>query len=146
MEKEEKEYFQLLNTAIEEFGSIQREFTLQKSGVSSLIRFICNAEGRHPSLSLKDPLMQKGRSAANAVIERMAEIRHSIAAITPPGIWAPFHKTMMDSFELQLKGYREMLKTFEDNDIKHIGRGKDIVKKALSLLQGGGGGTHGLQI
>jgi len=32
-----------------------------------------------------------------------------------------------------------MLKVFEDSDIKHIGRGKDIVKKALSLLQGG---TH----
>jgi len=139
---DEQEYFRQLNAAIEELGMVQKEFILQKNGVSSLMRFIKNSDGEGTTLSLRDPLMQKGKMAANAVIEQMAEIRHSIAFISPPEVWAPFHRVMLESFELQLKGYREMLKVFEDSDIRHIGRGKDIVKKALAHLQGG---THVIQ-
>lgn len=137
MYNKEKEYFEILEAAIENFGMIQKEFIIEKNGVISLIRFIKNIEGRQPELSLKDPVMQKGREAVKNMINEFEKQLFKLRKIEPPEIWAPLHEVILSSLGKQVAGYKEMQFAFENNDVKHIGRGKEIVKKGLAILEGG---------
>ncbi|MDQ7823039.1 MAG: hypothetical protein RDV48_09620 [Candidatus Eremiobacteraeota bacterium] len=137
MEQPETAYLESIQKVIERFGSIQNQFVQEKNGVVSLVKFIENIEGSQPSLSLKDPVMQKGKSAASVMVQALEQELGALEAISPPEVWAKFHENMVTSIKLQVEGYQEMMKVFEDNDIKHIGRGKDIVSKGMNILEGG---------
>ncbi|MGV8119056.1 MAG: hypothetical protein AB2L14_04745 [Candidatus Xenobiia bacterium LiM19] len=137
MEDPEKSYLARIQTSIESFGQIQRDFILEKNGVVTIINFIKNVEGSHPELGLKDPVMQKGRQAALSMIENLEGELFHLKEMNPPEVWKKFHDNLICSLELQIEGYGEMVKVFEDNDIRHIGRGRDIVSKGMSLLEGG---------
>ena len=133
----EEKYFSRIQTKIELFGSIQHEFVYQKTGVVALVKLIRSMGGSPSELSLRDPVMQKGKSAALKVIGELECQLGELREIEPPAVWSNFHSMLLSSLELQLEGYREMLKVFEDSEIRHIGRGKDIVKKGMSILEGG---------
>jgi hypothetical protein len=137
MEDLEKSYLARIQMSIESFGQIQRDFILEKNGVVTIINFIKNVEGSHPALGLKDPVMQKGKKAALSMIGNLEDELCRLREMEPPLIWKKFHDLLLSSLELQIEGYGEMVKVFEDNDIRHIGRGRDIVSKGMSLLEGG---------
>jgi hypothetical protein len=139
MKDSEKEYLEAIHLCIENLGKIQTDFVQQKHGVLSLIKFIKNIEGVHPELDVRDPIMIKAQKAATAMMELLLKELSVIREMDAPPLWSRFHEVMIASLELQVEGYREMLRAFEDSDIKHIGRGKDIVKKGMCILEEG---TH----
>lgn len=137
MRQSEENYLASIQIKIESFGVIQREFIFERNGVVALVKLINSLGGNSPVLSLKDPVMQKGRNAAHKVIVELERQLGELKIIEPPQVWMKFHNMMLYSIKLQIEGYKEMLKVFEDGEIKHIGRGKDIVKKGMSFLEGG---------
>jgi hypothetical protein len=137
MDDQEKNYLEITHSIIENLGKIQADFVQEKHGVLSLVKFIKNVEGSHPTLSVRDPIMIKAQRAASTMMELLCRELSGMEAMKPPAPWSRFHEMMITSLELQVEGYREMLKAFEDSDIKHIGRGKDIVKKGMCILEEG---------
>jgi hypothetical protein len=135
----EEDYFKAIHVSIENLGRIQANFVQEKHGVLSLIRFISHIEGSHPTLDIKDPIMVKARRAATSMMEELCNELSALRSMAPPALWSRLHDMMITSLDIQVEGYREMLRTFEDSDIKHIGRGKDIVKKGMCILEEG---TH----
>lgn len=137
MKHTEESYFLSIQEKIEHFGVIQRDFIYEKTGIASLVRLIASMGGSLQELSLRDPVILKGRRAAERVILSLSREVEELRSIEPPPLWLRYHQMMISSLELQIEGYREMVLVFEDNEIRHIGRGKDIVKKGMSILEGG---------
>jgi len=135
---EEKQYIEAVEAVIEQFGTIQRNFVLDRQGIRAIVRFIQDLEGKHPVFALDDPVLQKGKGAAERVIQELAHQLKTLEALTPPQIWARFHSAFLDSIRLQLEGYREMMKVFNDNRIEHIAKGQEKVDRGMSILSAGG--------
>ncbi len=137
MKKEEKTYLVQIEKIIENFGTIQRQFVLDKSGIRAIIKFIEDLEGHRPFFELDDPVVQKGKTAAERVIESLEEQMKTLEALSPPPSWKKFHESFLESIKLQLKGYKEMALVFEDSNVDHIIKGQELIDKGMELLEGG---------
>lgn len=133
----EKEYLEKIEASVEHFGTIQRNFVLDKSGIHAIVSFIKDFQGKTPAFSLSDPVIIKGKNAATRVVEELAKQLKDLEKIQPPEIWERFHNMMISSIRMQLAGYKEMLKVFEDNDLSHVRKGQEIVNTGMSILEGG---------
>lgn len=137
MEERESSYLESIEKVIESFGTIQRNFVLDKTGIRAIIKFIEDFEGRRPFFELDDPVVQKGRLAARRVIEELATQLDCLKHLSPPPLWGQFHDSLIESIALQIDGYREMYLVFEDSDMEHIIRGQEKVSKGMQILEGG---------
>jgi hypothetical protein len=54
-----------------------------------------------------------------------------------PPVWEKFHSTLVESIRLQIKGYKEMVKVFDDSELSHIEEGQKQVNSGMEILQGG---------
>lgn len=137
MDEKEEKYLTEIEQVIERFGTIQRNFVLDKTGVRAIINFIEQFEGHRPFFELDDPVVEKGRAAAFKVMEELSRQLEYLKNMEYPPVWEKFHKTLVDSIRIQLEGYREMTKVFEDCNLKHVEEGRDLVNQGMNLLQGG---------
>lgn len=137
MDKKEEQYLENIEQVIERFGTIQRNFVLDKTGVRAIINFIEQFEGKHPFFELDDPVVQKGKAAAFKVIEELGKQVNYLKQLESPSNWESFHKVLVKSIEEQLNGYNEMIKVFEDSKLEHIEIGHKMVNKGMNILQGG---------
>ena len=137
MDAKEEKYLGSIERVIERFGTIQRNFVLDKTGVRAIINFIEQFEGRRPFFELDDPVVQKGKSAAEKVIKELNQQVDYLRNLEYPENWEKFHKVLVESIEIQLDGYREMVKVFEDSKLDHIEKGHEMVNKGMKILQGG---------
>jgi len=137
-EKEyEKYYMERIEDIIEQFGAIQRDFVLDRSGIHAIIEFIENFSGSTPEFSLDDPVLLKGKQAANKVIDKLSQQLVELEDLNPPEIWQQFHRSLVSSIKLQLQGYKEMTRIFTDKDISHIHNGREMVDQGMKILEGG---------
>lgn len=137
MDKKEEQYLESIEQVIERFGTIQRNFVLDKTGVRAIINFIEQFEGKRPFFELDDPVVLKGKAAAYKVIEELSKQVDYLKQLEYPSVWESFHKVLVESIEEQLNGYNEMIKVFEDSKLKHIETGHKMVSKGMNILQGG---------
>jgi len=137
MGEQEKHYLEAIESFIESFGSIQRELVLNQEGLRAVVRFIEDFAGGPQAFSLDDPVMLKGRLAALTVIEELAGEMERIKEMEPPGRWKIFHETLLESVTLQLRGYREMARIFDDRELEHLLKGQELVNQGMGLLEGG---------
>jgi len=137
MDKNEEKYLGNIEQVIERFGTIQRNFVLDKTGVRAIINFIEQFEGRHPFFELDDPVVKKGKAAAYRVIEELDKQVTYLKKLKYPENWEKFHKVLVESIEIQLNGYQEMVKVFEDSKLEHIEEGHKMVNEGMNILQGG---------
>lgn len=137
MKEEEQKYLSQLEKVIENFGTIQRNFVLDKSGIRAIIKFIEDLEGRRPFFDLDDPVVQKGKAAANRVIEALSGQLQILEDLQAPPMWKKFHDSLVESIRTQLEGYREMSLVFEDSDMDHVTDGQEMVNRGMKLLEGG---------
>lgn len=135
MDQMEKKYLSGIEEAIESFGTIQRNFVLDKTGVRAVINFIEQFEGHRPLFDMDDPVVIKGRLAAQKVVEELTKQLKFLEKLEYPADWEQFHKTLLESIQLQLEGYREMTKVFEDCNLEHVEKGRDLVNSGMNLLQ-----------
>lgn len=122
---------------IESFGQIQRNFVLDKSGIRAIVKFIEDFAGAPPTFSLDDPVILKGKQAAFKVIEELSKQLDELEKIEAPEVWRRFHESLISSIKLQLQGYKEMTRVFEDSDITHLSQGQELVNKGMGILEGG---------
>ena len=54
---DEKRYMEKIESVIDQFGTIQRNFVLDKSGIRAIVKFIQDFAGAPPSFSLDDPVI-----------------------------------------------------------------------------------------
>lgn len=137
LDDQERRYLEGIEAFTEEFGRIQRDFVLQKHGVQAVIRFIEDFSGTRPAFKPDDPVMVKGRGAAERAIEDLKREFQDLHHAEPPPQWKLFHATLLESVRLQLEGYREMVKVFDDSDVEHLRRGKIMIEKGMGLLEAG---------
>lgn len=137
LEDQERRYLETIEAFTEEFGRIQRDFVLQKHGVQAVIRFIEDFSGSRPVFQAEDPVMRKGRGAAERAIEELEREFQGLHHADPPAAWKLFHTTLLESVRLQLEGYREMVKVFQDSDLEHLKRGKRLISEGMGLLEAG---------
>ncbi|MCE1245732.1 MAG: hypothetical protein LWY06_03715 [Firmicutes bacterium] len=137
MENHEERYLEQIENLIRNISAVQRKFVLDKSGVRAIINFIEQIEGIRPFFELDDPVLQKGKAAALNVTKELSRQLEEISQLTPPPAWENFHATLLESIGMQLKGYGEMVKVFEDSDLKHIEDGQKLVDMGMKILQGG---------
>ncbi|HXE72329.1 MAG TPA: hypothetical protein VNO81_06680 [Candidatus Nitrosotenuis sp.] len=137
MRPQEKAYLELIEQVIEDFGRIQRDFVLDKNGIRAIVRFIEDFSGSPPRFALDDPVVVKGRKAAERVIAELERELASLQEVRPPAEWEQFHQSLVRSLELQLQGYREMSRVFQDSDTAHLRAGRELVDRGMGLLQSG---------
>lgn len=137
MRDPEREYMDQIERIIEHFGTIQRNFVLDKSGIRAIVKFIEDFAGAPPSFSLDDPVILKGKQAATRVIEELGEQYEELMRIKAPERWLKFHESLLSSIKLQLQGYKEMTRVFEDSDISHLSNGQELVNQGMGILEGG---------
>ncbi len=137
MKDEEKRYMEKIESAIDHFGTIQRNFVLDKSGIRAIVKFIQDFAGSPPSFSLDDPVILKGKQAAFKVIDELEKQLLDLRSVRPPDIWEKFHESLLNSIQLQLQGYKEMVRVFEDSDVDHLQHGQEMVNKGMGILEGG---------
>jgi hypothetical protein len=137
MDAKEKKYLKAIEQVIENFGNIQRNFVLDKTGIRAIIKFIEDLEGRRPFFELDDPVVQKGKVAAKRVIDELSVQLESLIKMEPPKPWEQFHGTLVESIKLQLEGYKEMSLVFEDSNMSHILEGQELVNRGMNILEGG---------
>jgi hypothetical protein len=137
MELDEKAYLEEIEKVIEQFGVIQRSFVMDKKGIHAIVQFIEDFSGQPQTFSLDDPVIQKGKGICTRVIKEMEDQFVHIQELTPPDLWKPFHESLTKSIQLQLEGYKEMAKVFENKNIIHIATGQKLVNEGMSLLEAG---------
>lgn len=137
MRDPEREFMDQIERIIEHFGTIQRNFVLDKSGIRAIVKFIEDFAGGPPTFSLDDPVILKGKQAASRVIEELGVQHDELQRLHPPERWQRFHASLVSSIELQLRGYKEMTRVFEDSDVSHLTRGQELVNQGMSILEGG---------
>jgi len=137
MDECEKKYIGEIEKIIERFGTIQRNFILDKTGIRAIIKFIEDLEGRPPFFELDDPVVQKGKAAADKVIRELSTQLSALEALEAPKRWKEFHSSIVNSIRLQLEGYREMALVFEDSNMDHISYGQQMVNSGMKILEGG---------
>jgi len=137
MDNKEKAYIESIEGIIEQFGTIQRNFVLDKAGIRAIINFIEQFQGRRPFFELSDPVVQKGKVAANKVIKELSKQLKSLDSLKCPDNWSQFHNSLVKSISIQLDGYREMVKVFEDSNLLHISEGQEIVNRGMDILRSG---------
>ncbi len=137
MKDPEREYMEHIEAIIEHFGTIQRNFVLDKSGIRAIVKFIEDFAGAPPSFSLDDPVVLKGREAAGRVVKELAVQLGELQLLSPPERWGAFHASLVNSIDLQLRGYKEMTRVFEDSDINHLSAGQELVNRGMGILEGG---------
>lgn len=137
MRDPEREYMDQIERIIEHFGTIQRNFVLDKSGIRAIVKFIEDFAGSPPTFSLDDPVILKGKQAATRVIEELGVQNEDLQRIHPPERWVKFHESLVSSIKLQLQGYKEMTRVFEDSDISHLSNGQELVNRGMGILEGG---------
>lgn len=140
MRELEGRYIERIEQIIERFGAIQRDFVQHKNGIRAIVRFIQEFAGAPARFSLDDPVVLKGRHAVNTVVVELGGLVDELQRLHPPETWTRFHETLVSSFSLQLGGHREMALVFEDSDTRHIGRGHEMARQGLALLEGGSRG------
>lgn len=136
MEPEEY-YLGQVEKIIEQFGVIQRNFVMDKMGIHAIVKFIEDFSGQPQAFSLDDPVIQKGKNTCHRVIKEMEEQLSEIERLKPPELWTTFHDSLLKSIKLQLEGYKEMAKVFENHNIIHIAAGQKLVNEGMSLLEAG---------
>ncbi|MFH0802928.1 MAG: hypothetical protein V2A78_11180 [bacterium] len=141
MKERERRYLERIEEIIERFGSIQRDFVLDQSGIHAIVEFIENFSGSIPEFSLNDPVLLKGKQAAFKVIDKLEKQLSELESLDPPELWKQFHDTFVNSIRIQLEGYKDMVQVFTDRDIMHITRGRARVDEGVSRLEGGSRGT-----
>lgn len=137
MRDPEREFMDQIERIIEHFGTIQRNFVLDKSGIRAIVKFIEDFAGAPPTFSLDDPVILKGKQAASRVIEELGKQHADLQQLAPPERWVRFHASLVSSIELQLRGYKEMTRVFEDSDVSHLTQGQELVNQGMSILEGG---------
>jgi hypothetical protein len=137
MDAKEKKYLKAIEQVIENFGTIQRNFVLDKTGIRAIIKFIEDLEGRRPFFELDDPVVQKGKTAAKKVIDELTVQLDLLKEMEPPQPWTQFHQTLIESIKFQLEGYKEMSQVFEDSNMNHILEGQEMVNRGMKILEGG---------
>ncbi|NDD27066.1 MAG: hypothetical protein EB084_02220 [Proteobacteria bacterium] len=137
MRDPEREFMEQIERIIERFGTIQRNFVLDKSGIRAIVKFIGDFAGAPPTFSLDDPVILKGKQAAMRVVEELGVQLDDLQQLSPPERWMRFHASLVSSIELQLKGYQEMTRVFEDSDVAHLSQGQALVNEGMSILEGG---------
>lgn len=137
MRDPEREYMEHIERIIEHFGTIQRNFVLDKSGIRAIVKFIEDFAGAPPTFSLDDPVILKGKQAATRVINELGTQYAELERIEPPERWQRFHESLLSSIQLQLQGYKEMTQVFEDSDISHLSSGQELVNRGMGILEGG---------
>ncbi|MHB2015582.1 MAG: hypothetical protein ACYCW6_01410 [Candidatus Xenobia bacterium] len=137
MKDEEKRYMEKIEDVIDHFGTIQRNFVLDKSGIKAIVKFIQDFAGQPPSFSLDDPVVLKGKQAAFRVIDELEKQLSELQGLKPPDVWDKFHESLLSSIQLQLQGYKEMVRVFDDSDINHLQHGQELVNKGMGILEGG---------
>lgn len=137
MDQREKDYLEQIEAFTEEFGRIQRDFVLERDGVRAVVRFIEEFSGSRPSFTPGDPVIDKGKAAAERAIIDLGVQYQRLCEADPPPEWEPFHRTLVRSIRLQLEGYQEMARVFEDSDLEHLRRGNALVREGMGLLEAG---------
>lgn len=137
IDDQERRYLEQIEVFTEEFGRIQRDFVLQRHGVQAVIRFIEDFSGSRPAFNRDDPVLVKGRTAAERAIEDLSREFQDLHHAEPPAAWRLFHGTLLESVRLQLEGYREMIRVFDDADVAHLRKGKAMVDQGMGLLEAG---------
>jgi hypothetical protein len=137
MDENEKKYLDGIEKVIESFGTIQRNFVMDKTGIRAIIKFIEDLEGRRPFFELDDPVVQKGKTAVIRVIEELTGQLNTLKDLLPPSPWKQFHHSLIESIRIQLEGFKEMSLVFEDSDMDHIVDGQDLVNRGMKILEGG---------
>ncbi|HEY4003042.1 MAG TPA: hypothetical protein VGO93_29505 [Candidatus Xenobia bacterium] len=137
MKEDEKRYTEKIESALDHFGTIQRNLVRDKNGIGAIVKFIQDFAGTAPAFSLDDPVILKGKQAAFKVIDELEKQLLDLQNVKPPDIWEKFHQSLLSSIQLQLDGYKEMVRVFEDSDIAHLSEGQDMVNKGFGILEGG---------
>lgn len=136
----EEFYLDQIEKIIEQFGVIERKFVRDKMGIHAIVQFIEDFSGQPQSFSLDDPVIIKGKNACFRVVKEMGEQMQQLQALAPPELWTTFHESLLKSIQMQLEGYQEMAKVFEDRNVIHIAAGKKLVHEGMSLLEAGSRG------
>ncbi len=137
MKDDEKKYIEEIEQVIEGIGNIQRQFVFDKTGISAIIRFIEDLEGRRPFFELDDPVVIKGKSAAARVIDQLETQLDILQEISPPVAWEGVHQRLVESLTLQVEGYQEMWEVFEDSSMDHVQEGQGMVSQGIKILENG---------
>jgi hypothetical protein len=130
-------YLEQIEKIIEQFGVIQRNFVMDKKGIHAIVKFIEDFSGQPQSFSLDDPVIQKGKATCYRVIKEMEEQLNQLEHLNPTEVWKTFHESLLKSIRLQLEGYKEMAKVFDNRNIIHIAAGQKLVNEGMSLLEAG---------
>lgn len=133
----EEDYLEQIEKIIEQFGVIQRSFVIDKKGIHAIVKFIEDFSGQPQAFSLDDPVIQKGKATCNRVIKEMEEQHTQLDKLKPPELWITFHDSLIKSIRLQLDGYIEMAKVFENRNVIHIATGQKLVNEGMSMLEAG---------
>lgn len=133
----DEQYLGRVEEILEQFGIIQRNLVMDKMGIHAIVKFIEDFSGSPQAFSLDDPVIQKGRSTCSRVIKAMEEQHSSLEELKPPELWMLFHQSLLKSIQLQLDGYKEMAKVFDDRNVIHIATGQKLVNEGMSLLEAG---------
>lgn len=137
MDNQEEHYLEQVEGIIEQFGVIQRQFIMDRKGIHAIVKFIEDFSGQPQSFSLDDPVIQKGKATTHRVIKEMEDQLSQLEALNPPELWQTFHQTLLKSIKLQLEGYKEMSKVFENRNTIHIAAGQKLVNEGMGLLEAG---------
>lgn len=138
----EEVYLEQVEKIIEQFGVIQRNFVMDKMGIHAIVKFIEDFSGQPQSFSLDDPVIQKGKATCTRVIKEMEEQHTQLEKLSPPELWGTFHQSLLKSIKLQLEGYKEMAKVFDNRNVIHIATGQKLVNEGMSLLEAGTRRAH----
>lgn len=133
----EEVYLEQVERIIEQFGVIQKQLIMDKKGIHAIVKFIEDFSGQPQTFSLDDPVIQKGKTTARKVIHEMEGQFSQLEKLEPPEIWKTFHSTLTQSIKMQLDGYKEMAKVFENKNTIHIITGQKLVNEGMSLLEAG---------
>lgn len=133
----EEDYLGEVEKIIEQFGVIQRSFVMDEKGIHAIVKFIEDFSGQPQAFSLDDPVIQKGKAACLRVIKEMENQHAQLEKLKPPELWTTFHESLFKSIKMQLEGYREMAKVFDNRNVIHIATGQKLVNEGMSLLEAG---------
>lgn len=133
----EHEFLEQVEKIIENFGAIHRHFVTDEMGIHAIVKFIEDFSGQSQSFSLDDPVVQKGKSTCHHLVQEMEKQLSNLETLSPPELWFTFHASLLKSIQLQLDGYKEMAKVFEDRNLIHIAAGQKLVNEGLGLLEAG---------
>lgn len=140
MDAREQRYLEAVEAFTEAFLEIQRRFILEQHGVQAIIRFIEDFSGGPTRFNPEDPVLKKGRGAAEGAVAALERESTRLREARPPIRWRTFHRLLRASLRTQLRGYREMLEVFQDADPAHIERGHALIEEGMQLLAAGARG------